>query len=358
MTKQLHILVINPGSTSTKIGLFRDAQEVFVKSLSHSAEEIACYSRIADQYDFREKLILDALRENNFDPKNLDAVVGRGGTLKPIAGGVYEVNEAMKSDLREARYGEHASNLGALIADSIARAAGCRSFIADPIVVDELDDLARISGHPLIPRISIFHALNQKSVARHAAAKLQRSYEALTLIVAHLGGGVSVGLHHKGRVIDVNNALDGEGPFSPERSGGVPVGALIKLCLSGKYTEKELKQMITGKGGLVAYLGTNDAREVKKRVEQGDARARLVYEAMAYQIAKEIGALSTVVSGRVDAVVLTGGLAYEQGLVGMIRGRVSKIAEVLVFPGERELESLRESAARVLSGQEETRVYG
>ncbi len=357
MANGFHVLVINPGSTSTKIGLYRDDEEVFSKSLSHPAAEIAKYARIGDQYEMRERLILDALKEASFDVRQLSAVIGRGGLMKPIPGGCYSVCEAMKEDLREGRFGEHASNLGALIASAIARQAGCPAFIADPVVVDELDEVARVSGHPELPRKSIFHALNHKSVGRHAAAKMGRRYEDVNLIIVHLGGGVSVGLHRKGRVVDVNNALDGDGPFSPERTGGIPAGQLMKLCFSGKFSEKEIKQQITGKGGMVAYLGTNDAREVEAMVRAGDPKAVLVHGAMAYQVAKEIGAMACVAEGKVDGIVLTGGLARDPILVDGIRKRVGWIGEILMFPGERELESLRESALRVLRKEESPRSY-
>lgn len=357
MANGFHVLVINPGSTSTKIGLFRDDQEVFTKNLSHSAEEIAKYARIGDQYEMRERIILDTMREQGFDPRQLSAVIGRGGLMKPIPGGCYAVCDSMKEDLRDGRFGEHASNLGALIASSIAKTAGCPAFIADPVVVDELSDVARVSGNPNLPRVSIFHALNQKSVGRHAAAKLGRKYEDVNIIVVHLGGGVSVGLHQKGRVVDVNNALDGDGPFSPERSGGVPAGQLVKMCFSGKYTEKEIKQQITGKGGFVAYLGTNDARHVEDAVVKGDPKATLVHAAMAYQVSKEVGALAAAARGKIDAIAITGGIAYDKILIPLIKDHVGWIAEILMFPGERELESLRESALRVLRGESKAMNY-
>ncbi len=360
MVKAFNVLVINPGSTSTKIALYQGAKgekEVFSKSISHPSEDLAPYPKIAHQYEFRKAIILEILREHEFPLEKLDAVVGRGGLLRPISGGVYEVNEKMLGELKDACYGEHASNLGGLIAWEIAKDAGCKSYIVDPVVVDEMDDIARFSGNPLIPRISIFHALNQKAVARKAAKDLGQHYEDLNLIVAHMGGGISIGMHKKGRVVDVNNALDGDGPFSPERSGGVPIGQLVKLCFSGKYTEKEIKDQIKGKGGLVAYLGTNEGRKVQERIEKGDKKAADVYASMAYQIAKEIGLLATVVEGHVDAILLTGGLAYDPKLVSMIEKRVSFIAKVLVFPGEGEMESLRSGAIRVLCGEDTAKPY-
>lgn len=357
MSRQYKVLIINPGSTSTKIALYESEKEIFTLNLSHPNDELAKYDKIVDQYDFRKNFIIKALKENSIDIKTIDAVVGRGGLLKPISGGTYEVNELMLKDLREGQRGEHASNLGGILAYWVAKEAGCKSYIVDPVVVDEMNDLARISGNPLIPRSSIFHALNQKAVARQAARELGSTYDALNLIVAHLGGGISVGMHEKGRVVDVNNALDGDGPFSPERSGGVPVGGLVKLCFSGKYKESDIKKQIKGGGGLVAYLGTNDAREVEKRIEQGDQKARQIYSAMAYQIAKEIGLLATVVYGRVDAIVLTGGLAKDQALMGLIEERVKFISRVIIIPGEKELESLRDGALRILRGEEGAQHY-
>jgi len=357
MSRQYKVLTINPGSTSTKIALYKDEEEVFSVNLSHPAEALAKYEKIVDQYDFRNEFIIKALKENSIDIKSIDAVVGRGGLLKPIPGGTYEVNEAMLKDLQEGKRGEHASNLGGILAYWLAKAAGCKSYIVDPVVVDEMNDLARISGNPLLPRISIFHALNQKAVARQAAYILGRRYEELNLIVAHLGGGISVGVHENGRVVDINNALDGDGPFSPERSGGVPAGALVRLCFSKEYTEGEIKKQIKGSGGLVAYLGTNDVREVEKRIESGDGKARLIYTAMAYQVAKEIGQMATVVSGRVDAIILTGGIAHAKAFVSLIEDRVSFIGKVIVLAGEKELESLRDGALRILRGEETPQIY-
>lgn len=347
------LLVINPGSTSTKIAIFHDEQVIWEQVLRHSAQDLANYERVADQYLFRKQVLLDALQTANVEVSELAAVVGRGGVIRPIAGGTYKVNEAMLADLRIAYGGEHASNLGGLLAHDIASEAGIPAYIVDPVVVDELTDLARISGSPLMERQSILHALNQKAIARRAASELGRDYHDVNLVVAHLGGGISVGAHLRGRVIDVNNALHGDGPFSPERSGGLPVFALAQLCLSGEYTEAEVRKLIVGQGGLMAYLGTNDAREVVQRIENGDEEARLVYEAMAYQIAKEIGSAATVLRGKVDAIVLTGGLAYDQAyLVEWIRQRVQYIAPLQVYPGEDELLALAQGALRVLAGKE------
>ncbi len=351
------LLVINPGSTSTKIGVFNNEELVLEETLRHSNEELANYSTVFEQYQFRKNIILDILKEKGIEIKELSAVVGRGGLLKPIPGGTYRVNEEMLKELKECIRGEHASNLGGAIANEIASQLGIPSYIVDPVVVDELDDIARVSGMPEIQRISIFHALNQKAVARRFARDNDKSYEELNLIVAHLGGGISVGAHKNGKVVDVNNALDGEGPFSPERSGGLPVGDLVKLCYSGKYTLAEMKKKIKGCGGLVAYLGTNDARVVCQMIEDGDKNARLVYEAMAYQVAKEIGSMSTVLEGQVDGIILTGGIAYDAMFTAWIKERVDFIADVTVYPGEDELIALAEGGLRVLRGEEQAKEY-
>ncbi|WIV13315.1 butyrate kinase [Proteiniborus sp. MB09-C3] len=351
------LLVINPGSTSTKIAVFHDEGLVLEETLRHSNEELADYTTIFDQYQFRKSIILKILDEKGINITELSAIVGRGGLLKPIPGGTYSVNNKMLEDLRKGVLGEHASNLGGVIANEIASGLNIPSYIVDPVVVDEMEDIARISGMPDIERISIFHALNQKAVARRFAKDKNRKYEDLNLIVAHLGGGISVGAHKKGKVVDVNNALDGEGPFSPERSGGLPVGDLAKLCYSGKYTLTEMKKKIKGCGGLVAYLGTNDAKKVYEMIEAGDEKAKLVFEAMAYQVAKEIGALSTVLEGQVDGIILTGGIAYNNMFTSWIRERVGFIADVVVYPGEDELIALAEGGLRVLRGEEKAKEY-
>lgn len=351
------MLIINPGSTSTKIGVYDDTKPVFEETLRHSSEEIGNYGSIYEQLDFRKEVILKSIKEHGIDIETLNAVVGRGGLLKPIEGGTYAVNEKMLEDLKRGAQGQHASNLGGIIAYEIAKPLNIPSFIVDPVVVDEMEEIARISGMPEIQRISIFHALNQKAMARRYARECGTQYEDLNLIVAHMGGGISVGAHRRGRVIDVNNALDGEGPFSPERTGTLPVASLIKLCYSGKYTYEEMKRKITGKGGFVAYLNTNDARDVEKMVMEGNAEAELIYRAMAYQVAKEIGSLAAVLKGEVDAVILTGGLAYGKEYVEWIRERVSFISRVVVYPGEDELLALAEGGLRVLSGEETEKIY-
>ncbi|HNT27243.1 MAG TPA: butyrate kinase [bacterium] len=349
----MRILAINPGSTSTKIAVFEENKEIFTKNLKHTVEELAPYKKIIDQYDFRRDVIVKELEAAKIPLSSITAVVGRGGLVKPIPGGVYRVSDALIADLKAERMGEHASNLGGLIAREMARKIGPKvdSFIVDPVVVDEMEDIARISGIPELPRVSIFHALNQKAVARRYAREQGKRYEELNLVVVHMGGGISVGCHKKGRVVDVNNALDGDGPFSPERSGGVPVGQMVKLCFSGKYTIDDIKKKIKGKGGLVAYLGTNDAYEVEQRVQKGDKEAEHVYRAMAYQIAKEVGALSTVLCGKIDAVILTGGVAYDKIFVGWLTERIGFLAPVVVYPGEGEMTALAEAGYYAMKGE-------
>lgn len=351
------LLIINPGSTSTKIAVFDDEKSIFEETLRHSVEELSSYEKIYDQYEFRKNIIVNILEKNDITIDSLDGVVGRGGLLNPIEGGTYEVNDLMLEDLRIGKKGEHASNLGGIIAYEIAKEVGKRSFIVDPVVVDELQDVARVSGLKEIERTSIFHALNQKAVARRHAKELGQDYEDLNLIVVHLGGGVSVGAHEKGRVIDVANALDGEGPFSPERAGSLPVGDMIKLCYSGKYTYNEVKKMLTGNGGIVSYLKTNDAREVTERIANGDKYAELIYNAMAYQVAKEVGACAAVLKGKVDGILLTGGIAYDKLFTSWVEESVKFIADVTIYPGEDELTALAEGGLRVLRGEEAAKVY-
>jgi butyrate kinase len=359
------ILAINPGSTSTKCAVYRDAEEVWKRGLSHKAEELARFRRIQDQFAFRAAAVRDSLREaTGVRLESLDAVVGRGGLLRPLPGGVYEVNDTMKADLVSCRYGTHASNLGALIADSIAAELRVKAYIVDPVVVDELAPVARLSGVPQVPRRSIFHALNQKATGRRAARSLGRPYEQCLLVVAHMGGGTSVGLHAGGRVVDVNNALDGDGPFAIERAGTVPAGDWMRYVLSHQHDPEELQKMITGRGGLVAYLGTNDfpAIEAAAAAPAGGspldgAQCRLLVEAMCYQVAKAVAGLAAYTGGRLDAVVLTGGLAHSGMVVEEISRRVGFLAQVLVFPGENELEALAAGARDVLAGEARALVY-
>jgi butyrate kinase len=357
MTDRL-ILAINPGSTSTKFSLFEEERLVFEKTLRHSSEELKNFERITDQFRFRKDLIMNELSERNIDLERIAAVVGRGGLVKPIESGIYKVNQRMKDDLTNGFSGQHASNLGGLIADDIASSLCCASaYIVDPVVVDELQAIARLSGHPEIERKSIFHALNQKAVARIYAASKGRKYEELNLIIAHMGGGVSVGAHKNGRVLDVNNALNGDGPFSPERSGGLPSGQLVDLCFSGRFSCDEIKTMLTGKGGMVAYLGTNSFIEVCKMAEKGDKKALLVRNAASYQVGKEIGAMAAVLSGKVDAIILTGGMAYQDTYVSEISSMVSFIAEVVIYPGEDELKALAYNGLLALDGKIEVKTY-
>ena len=357
MAKRL-ILAINPGSTSTKFSLFEEEALIFEKNLRHTTEELKSFEKITDQFHFRKNLIMNELAEQKTDTKRITAVVGRGGLVKPIESGIYTVNQKMKEDLKEGVLGQHASNLGGLIADDIASSLpAATAYIVDPVVVDELQSIARISGHPVIERRSIFHALNQKAVARIFAASVNKKYEDLNLIIAHMGGGVSVGAHQKGRVIDVNNALDGDGPFSPERSGGLPSGQLVDLCFSGKYTYCELKSMITGKGGILAYLGTNNFIEVCRMAESGNQKALLIRHAVSYQIGKEIGALAAVLKGKVDAIILTGGMAYQEENIKSISSMVDYIARVIVYPGEDELKSLAFNGLLALDGKIDIKTY-
>lgn len=351
------LLIINPGSTSTKIGVYEDEKAVLVETLRHQTEEIEKYATVADQFEFRKEVILNVLKEKNVDINTLSAIVGRGGLLRPIEGGTYAVNERMLQDIKAAARGEHASNLGALIANQIAKELNIPAFIVDPVVVDEMEEMARISGIPEIERTSIFHALNQKAVAKRYAKEQGKKYEDINVIVAHMGGGVSVGAHKNGRIVDVNNALDGEGPYSPERSGGVPIGDLVKMCYSGKYTLDEMKKKITGKGGFVAYLGTNNALEVENAALAGEPKAKLIHDAMGYQVAKEIGKCAAVLCGKVDAIILTGGMAYGKPMVNVIKERVEFIAPIVVYPGEDELLALAEGALRVLRGEETAKEY-
>jgi butyrate kinase len=352
------ILAINPGSTSTKIAVFYGKEQVFVKNIKHSTEELSDFKKITDQSDFRKNVILKELEENNIPLHSIKIVMGRGGLIKPIPSGIYKVNSLLKEHLYNGYSGEHASNLGGLIADNIAQTIGLSaSYIADPVVVDELEPVARISGHPLFERVSIFHALNQKAVARGYAQEIGKEYEALNLIVAHMGGGISVGAHEKGRVIDVNQALDGEGPFSPERSGTLPTGQLVSLCFSGKYTKDEVKKMLVGKGGYVGYFGSNDAFQVEKDAQAGDEKSKLIENAMAYQVAKAVGEAAVVLKGKIDAILLTGGIAYGKPIVSEITRYIDWIAPVRVFPGEDEMRALAFNAYMILNGETEAKNY-
>jgi len=352
----MKLLIINPGSTSTKIGVFEDEASILEETLRHSIEELAPFQNMTDQYDFRMSIIVDALANAGICVKNLDAVVGRGGLVKPLAGGTYHVNEAMLADLRIGVQGSHASNLGGLIAYAIGTKIDKPAFIVDPVVVDEFMEISRISGHPAIKRRSIFHALNQKAIARQYCKDVGRTYTDLNLIVVHMGGGISVGIHAKGKVIDANNALDGDGPLSPERSGSLPTGDLAALCYSGEYSHADMKKMIAGSGGLVAYFGSNNLRELEARAES-EPDVKLAIDAMCYQVAKEIAAVSTAVYGKVDAILLTGGIARSMYITEEITQRVNFIADVKKYPGEDELAALAQGALRVLRGEETALEY-
>ncbi len=350
------ILAINPGSTSTKMAVYEDDKPVMLRSIQHSAEELARFDEVTDQFHWRRQLIEDELRRMDI-PMEFSAVIGRGGLAKPVEGGVYEINQQMLDDTRAAVH-KHACDLGCLIAYDMASCIeGCRSFIADPGVVDELNDYARICGSPLIRRICIWHALNQRAIARRFALETGKRYEDLNLIVCHMGGGISIAAHEHGRAVDANNALDGEGPFSPERAGTLPAADLIRLCFSGRYTEKELLKCIAGKAGMNALLGTSNVKEVLRRIEDGDEYARLVLDAMIYHVAKGIAAESAVLCGEVDAILLTGGLARSEYVVRHLRERIGFLAPTYCFPGEDEMEALAQNALAVLRGQREAKTY-
>jgi len=354
-----YILVINPGATSTKIAVYQDNRSVFLKTIRHECGDLETFGQTSDQLDYRLKLVLTEVEANHIPFKSVGVIISRGGLLHPIESGVYEVNKAMISDLEIGIMGDHASNLGGLIAHRLLRKfPNARAYIADPVVVDEMHEVARISGHPEFERKSIFHALNQKSVARTYAHSRGMEYEDLNLVVAHLGSGISVGAHQKGRVIDVNNALDGEGPFGPERSGTLPAGALARFCLEKDANWSQLKKMLTGEGGLYAYVGHKDAQQLEKEARKGDPRAILLQNAMAYQISKEIGSMATVLGGEVDAILITGGMAHNPDLTGEVKKRVGFIAPVLIFPGEDEMRALAQNGSLLLSGKITARKYG
>lgn len=355
--EDFRILAINPGSTSTKIAVYQNETPIFVKNIVHLSEELSQFNHVVEQFAFRKSIIYRELEDAEIQLDLIRAVVGRGGMLKPIPSGVYEVNETMKVDLLHAKF-EHASNLGGLIAEEIAHSLpNAKAYIADPVVVDELDDIARVAGHPLFKRISIFHALNQKSTGRQHAKSIMRKYEDLRLIVVHMGGGITVGAHKNGRVIDVNQGIDGEGPFSPERSGTLPAGDLVRLCFSGRYSEKEVLKMVTGQGGLVAHLGTNSAYDATEMASNGDEKAKFILEAMAYQVAKTIGSMVVTLNGDVDAILLTGGIAHGKWFTNLIIERVFKFAPVYVYPGEDELRALALNGLMVLKGEIEVKEY-
>ncbi|HWI61943.1 MAG TPA: butyrate kinase [Symbiobacteriaceae bacterium] len=350
------ILAINPGATSTKIGLWDGGTWRLRQVVPHDATELAKFDRIIDQYPYRLSLIRQALNEHRVSPEDLTAVVARGGLLRPCAGGTYAINEEMLKDLEACTYGIHVSNLAPIMAYNIASPLGLPCFIVDPVTVDEFWPLSRLSGLPGLNRRSQSHALNMKAVAHRVAKELGRPYSELNLVTVHLGSGISVAAHCKGRMVDVNNA-NNEGPFAPERCGGLPAYEFMRLCFSGKYTEKQMINMTIREGGLYAYLGTKDCRTVEERIAAGDAEARLVLDTMCYQVAKETGAMAAALEGNVDRIIITGGIAHSEYVVNEIVRRVKFLAPISVLPGEEELESLVEGALRVLNGEEQAKQY-
>jgi butyrate kinase len=356
-TGSFRILAINPGSTSTKFALYDDENCILAKTIRHDSAELARCGALLDQKELRRDCLLKDLKAAEVELASIDAVAGRGGLLKPIESGVYAINEKMLEDLHSATAALHASALGGIIAAEIAGQQGIPAYVVDPVVVDEMDRNAKLTGMPGVERSSIFHALNQKAIARRLAAQLGKPYENARFIVAHLGGGITVGAHRYGRVIDVNDGVAGEGPFTPERTGAIPVIPVINMCFSGEYTQAEMIEKVTRRGGIKAFLGTSDVVEVEKMVYNGDEFAALVLDSMAYQVSKEIGAMAAVLEGLVDAIILTGGLAYSNRFTGAIKQRVDKFAPVHVFPGEDELLALAGGVLRVLRGQEQAAHY-
>ncbi|WP_367356029.1 butyrate kinase [Mesotoga sp.] len=354
------ILVINPGSTSTKLALFRDSEIIGEHTIRHSPQELNQFASLYEQSAFRKALIVSFLESAGHPLTEIDAIIGRGGMLRPLEGGTYAVNDDMIEDLRSAKYGEHASNLGAILAKELAlkNGKGIPAYIADPVVVDEMDPVAKLSGHPDYTRRSIFHALNQKAVAREVASRYGKKYEEMNFIVVHMGGGISIGAHKRGRVVDVNNALNGDGPFSPERAGTLPISGLIKLCYSGKYSKNEVKKLIKGNGGLMAYTGTSDCRIIQQAIINGDRQAEKAYRAMAYQIVKWTGRMAAVLSGDVDSIIITGGIAHDSRfMVPWLTEKLSFIAPISVVPGGNEELSLAMACSRVLEGIEKAKEY-
>lgn len=350
------LLIINPGSTSTKIGVYEDEHQVFVENIGHSVEELQQYDEVTDQFSMRKQLVIDELKKRNI-PLEFDAVVGRGGLSREVESGVYEVNEHMVQDAFYAIH-KHACDLGCIIAFEIAKdIPGCRSYIADPGRVDELSPLQKITGTPLIHRICIWHALNQRAIAKRFAKEIGRRYDEMNLIICHLGGGISIAAHDHGRAVDANNALDGEGPFSPERAGSLPAADLIRLCFSGKYTEQQLLKRIAGQAGVAAHLGCNDMRVVEQRIMEGDEHAKLIVDAMIYHTAKNIVAEGAVLCGKVDAILLTGGLARSEYIINGLRERISFLAPIHCYPGEDEMQALAMNALEVLRGKQEVKIY-
>lgn len=356
--KKFLILALNPGSTTTKFALYENEKPLFTESIHHSPRKLKEFKGILDQYQFRREAILKALRKRGIDLSILDAIVGRGGLLKPVPSGTYRITKKMLRDLHIRMRGGHSSNLGGVLAYDIGEELDIPPFVVDPVVLDEFEPLARISGLPELRRKSIFHALNQKAIAKKVAQKFfKKDYRKLNFIVVHLGGGISVGAHRKGRVIDVNNALDGEGPLAPKRAGTLPAGDLVRLCYSKKYTLDEILEKIIYKGGLTAHLGTSDVRKIQRRIARRDKKAKLIFQAMAYQVAKEIASMASVLKGRIDAIILTGGLAQSELLIKWIKERIKFLGRVILYPGEEELGAMARGALRVLRGKEKARRY-
>lgn len=345
-----YILAINPGSTSTKIAVYKNEESLFVRSIDHSPAEIAACEGLKDEFAMRKAVIDKELKEQDFDPKLLSAIVGRGGMLPPVKAGGYLVNEDMKKRIIRGPIPKHASNLGALLADAIARPLGIPAYIYDAVSSDEIRNIAKITGDPEIVRQPFCHVLNTKATARKVAQNMGSRYEAMNFVIAHLGGGISISAHQQGKIVDVIE--DDGGPFSPERAGSIPLQYIVDMCYSGEYSKNQIKRKLRGMGGLKAHLGTHDCREIEKMIQSGDAHAKLVYEAQAYQIAKGIGEMAPTIEGKIDGIILTGGIAYSEMLTGMIKARVEFIAPVIIMPGENELESLAYGALRIVRGEE------
>jgi butyrate kinase len=354
------VLAINPGSTSTKISVFDDDKEIFIKTLRHDPAELDKVGSIMEQDQYRKQFVIEAMLENNVEPKTLDAVVGRGGLARPLNGGTYAINEKLLADLKDpTRWGRvHASNLGSYISKSIADELNIPCFIVDPVTVDEFDDISRFSGIPEITRKSLLHALNIRYTARLLArTQLSKKFEETNMIAAHMGGGISVCSIKQGRIVDANNALLGMGPFSPQRAGALPIGDLLDLAYSGKYTKKELQTYLSKNAGLMAYLGTDDGKLISEKIEQGDLKAKQVFDAMIYQVAKEIAANGAVLCGKIDAVFITGGLVFGKYFSDELIKRIEYLGPVYKFPGEYEMEALTQGAVRVLKGLEPALEY-
>jgi len=351
------LLVINPGSTSTKVAIFKNEEVIKEKTLRHDIHDLKPFKTIIDQIDFRKEMIIKFLTTSGYQLSDIDVFVGRGGMMKPLKGGTYPITDEMVEDLSSMKYGAHASALGSIIAHDFAKTYKKPAYTVNPVVVDEFDEISRISGLKQIERKSIFHALNQKTIALRFAQSINKKYEDINAIVVHLGGGISVGLHKRGRVVDVNNALGGDGPFSPERTGTIPTYPLVDICFSGIYNKEEVKKMLVGKGGIASYLDTNDARIVEERINNGDNEAKLIFDAMAYNVVKEIGSKYFAAGGDIDGIILTGGIAYSKYFTNQIKAYVDPIMPLTVYPGEDEMQALVEGAMRVIKGLEQPQKY-